>query len=368
VRDSARIAIVTNDLARLPETCAVDTAPSVLIGVAEGPDEYMLNRVFGATQLSDGRIVVVNQGSEELRYYDRNGRFLMRAGRHGRGPGEFSRAFYIWPTRGDTVYVGDYRPWQFLVFDGNGTWVKTVRPIPDYINPPDVLSVLADGRLVLSQKPYPDRHDPTFRVQPVTIVVHAADGTLATTLGTIPNGRWGQVQPGSTMWLYPSFESFAQIAAAGTRMAMGHGSRPELRLRNASHDMAVTRIVRWTTGSREITPADRDAARKADEAMYGTESQDVDDRRPSAEQLPAFNGVQFGRDGRLWIREYQHPALATTEHWIGFDTAGRYTCRFSIPSSQELLEVGRDYLLSKDPDADGVERVARFHLSQPIAP
>jgi hypothetical protein len=362
VRDSAGIAIVTNDLARLTAGCAVDSAPTTLIGVAEGAPEYMFHRVFGATQLSDGRIVVVNQGSNEIRYYDRMGKFLMRAGREGQGPGEFSNAFYIWPTRGDTVYVGDYRPWQFLVFDANGAWVRTVRPDPEYINPPDVLGVLQDGTIVLSRKPYPDLGDPTFRLQTISVVVHASNGTQAATLDSLPNGRWGQTNPGSRMWLYPWFESFAHVAAVGTQIALGNGAHPELLVRDAQRNMDIARIVRWTTGDRTITAADRDAERKADEAMYGPITGLP---QPSADQLPAFNGVLIGRDGRLWIREYQHPALAHDQRWIGFDSTGSYACRFSIPSSQELLEVGADYLLTKDPDADGVERIARFRLGKP---
>lgn len=364
VRDSAGIAVVTNDLTRLTAECAVDSVPTTLIGVAEGAPEYMLHRVFGATQLSDGRIVVVNQGSNELRYYDRDGKFLMQAGREGRGPGEFSNAFYIWPTRGDTVYVGDYRPWQFLVFDANGSWVRTVRPMPEYINPPDMLGVLQDGTMVLSQKPYPDRRDPSFRLQTISIVVHAPDGMQAARLDSLPNGRWGQTDPSTRIWLYPWFESFAQVAALGTEIALGHGSRPELLIRDARRDMEVARIIRWTTGNRDITAADRDALRKLDEEEYGPGSITADNR-PSADQLPAFNGVLIGRDGRVWIREYLHPAHANGQHWIGFDSTGSYACRFAIPGSQELLEVGTDYLLTDDPDADGVERIARFALGKP---
>ena len=92
-RDSAGMFIVENNLASLRAECRVDSLPSLSIGVAEGAPEYELHRVFGATQLSDGRIVLVNQGTQEIRFYDARGQFLSRAGRAGRGPGEFSDAF-----------------------------------------------------------------------------------------------------------------------------------------------------------------------------------------------------------------------------------------------------------------------------------
>jgi hypothetical protein len=372
VRDSAGIVVVTNDLARLTAACAVDSVPTTLIGVAEGAPEYMLHRVFGAAQLNDGRIVVVNQGSNELRYYDRDGKFLMRAGREGQGPGEFSNAFYIWPTRGDTVYVGDYRPWQFLVFDQNGAWVRTARPKPDYINPPEVLGVLQDGTMVLSQEP-PDSRDPRFHMKEITIVLHSADGALIKTLDTLPNGRWGQTGSQNSVWLYPWFESFAEVTASGSRIAFGHGATPELRIRDLRDGMAVSRIIRWTTTDRRITDADVKAAKERMQAEYSDLDGEmrarlleplISDARPVADQLPAFANAMFGRDGRLWVREYHRPEAPDVEEWIGFDSTGSYACRFSIPASQELLEIGADYLLTKDPDADGVERIARFALAK----
>ena len=45
------------------------------------------------TTLSDGRIAIVNQGSDEIRIYDANGRFVNTFGRKGGGPGEFRNVF-----------------------------------------------------------------------------------------------------------------------------------------------------------------------------------------------------------------------------------------------------------------------------------
>src|SRR5690606_4738638 len=85
-RDSAGIAVVDNDLLRLTDRCALEAEPRVVIGTATGAPEYQLYRVFGATRLRDGRIALVNQGSQELRFYDADGRFLHAAGSEGEGP------------------------------------------------------------------------------------------------------------------------------------------------------------------------------------------------------------------------------------------------------------------------------------------
>lgn len=45
---------------------------------------------------SFSEIALVNQGSQQLRVYDADGRHLFSAGGEGRGPGEFADAFQIW--------------------------------------------------------------------------------------------------------------------------------------------------------------------------------------------------------------------------------------------------------------------------------
>lgn len=153
IHDSVGVLIAENDLDRASATCTIGAVPSVTIGLEEGADEYELHRVFGAGRLSDGRIAPVNQGSQQLRFYDQQGRFLDQSGRRGNGPGEFRNAFYLWVLPGHTIWVGDYRPWRYLVFSPQGEWVRNVQPDPMYINPPGVMGVLDDGRTVLYHRP-----------------------------------------------------------------------------------------------------------------------------------------------------------------------------------------------------------------------
>jgi hypothetical protein len=243
VSDSAGIAIVHNDLARLTATCPVDGEPDLVIGDPARGEEHELYRVFGATRLDDGRIALVNQGSQELRYYDGDGAFLGAAGRAGEGPGEFRNAFYLWRLPGDTVWVGDYGPWQYHLFDPDGEWVRSVRPRPEYANPPGVIQMLDEGRAVLAPRDFP-APEPGFQLRELTVVVHAPDGALLDTIGTYPNGRWGQVgsEPGSP-FLYPQFESFARAAAGGSTIVAGHGSESELAVYDADADLGTPRRI-----------------------------------------------------------------------------------------------------------------------------
>ena len=92
-RDSAGILIVEN--ARPPDASRlgwrIGPEPDVSIGVLEGEEPYMLHWVGGATRLPDGRIVVANGGTQEVRVFDRTMDGISRPGGEKEGAPESSR-------------------------------------------------------------------------------------------------------------------------------------------------------------------------------------------------------------------------------------------------------------------------------------
>lgn len=372
-RDSAGIKVVDNDVERATAACSIDSTPAVRIGTSEGDEDYQLHRVFGARRLSDGRIVVVNQGSQQLRFYDSTGKYLTASGREGQGPGEFTNAFYLWVLPGDTTWVGDYRPFQFLVFSPDGSWKRTVRPAPAYTNPPAIMDVLDDGRSILAARGIENRQPKGFAAQTLTPVIHAADGALIDTIGTYPNGRLGQTVEGPmNVWLQPHFESYTRVASAGSRVVIGHGSMPSLSVYRMSDSLELDRIVRWTTVDRAVTPAAieaeltriREENKDTDPDMYKRLVEPMIHKdRPAADVFPAFSGITVGRDGRIWVREYPAPGRATRRNYLGFDRDGRFVCRLETPAFDNVYEFGKDYLIALERDSLGVERVVKFPLS-----
>jgi hypothetical protein len=381
VRDSAAITIVENDLTRLGATCSLSAEPDVSIGVEEGPEEYQLFRVFGARRLSDGRIALVNQGSQQLRFYDQEGRFLSASGRAGNGPGEFRDAFHLWVLPGDTIWVGDYRAYRYLVFAPNGEWQRNVQPDPIYPNPPGLGTLLANGRAVLAdrtQRRYPGT---VFEPRRYTVVIHESDGSLLDTIGTFDMGRWGKMsdEP-QAMTLYPLFESFARLASVGPHIVHGHMSKAEYIMLADADGFPVERIVRWTSGDRTISASDIEAERERIAAPFADMNPAerrrfldplIDPNRPIADEFPAYAGLTGGRDGRVWVREYPRPKAPDPQHWIAFDQDGRFSCRATIPVIDKvwppgsLLEFGADYILVLHKDDLGVERVLQFGLGAP---
>lgn len=105
-RDSAGVLVATTSgtHARSPIGWVVDTVPEYQIGELEGAEPYLFTGIRGARQLSDGRVLVLDEGSCELRFFGADGVFLERTGGSGEGPGEFRRTVMgcvLVPSPGD---------------------------------------------------------------------------------------------------------------------------------------------------------------------------------------------------------------------------------------------------------------------------
>lgn len=371
-RDSAGVVIVESDVTRIGASCPLAAEPAVVIGSADRGEEYELYHVFGAAQLSDGRIALVDGASNQLRIYDAQGRFLMSSGRAGGGPGEFQNAYYLWVLPGDSIWVGDYGPWQFHIFSSDGQYVRTVRPHPQYAGSPQIIDVLDDGKSVLSKGDFASFRR-QFEPRPLTIILHDANGELQDTIGTYDNGQWGQVGENQRFGVYRLFESFLQVDAADRRIVIGHGSTPEVSIYETVPALHLSRIARWTTESRLVTSEEIRAERGRLASLYHDAppaEQDVvlaltGEDRPVAEEYPAFVRTLVGRDGRIWIHEFERPSLESPgQRWIVLDTEGHLVCQASLPEVDQVLEFGGDYMLALDRDEFDVERVVRYQLQE----
>jgi len=201
-----------------PESWELSSNPVVEIGVREGEDDYQLHRVRGSVRLEDGRIVVLNAGSQQLRFYDSAGRFLDAVGGPGEGPGEFRNPAGLRRTADGGLQVWDGGLMRVSIFEADGTfrgsstllasgeemfpgddwilgqnWIVSpvppgardpirrgveAMPAPDSLGALRILRVTSQGRIWSPRGPSPVD-------TPVEWDVFRLDGTLAATI-TVP--------------------------------------------------------------------------------------------------------------------------------------------------------------------------------------
>ncbi len=371
-RDSAGIRIVEN--VRPPEGSRLDwigPEPSLSIGEREGEDPYLLHRVLDAARLPDGRIVVANRSSGELRVFDASGTYLAAWGGEGEGPGEFYSGglVEVEPWRGDSIMAWySAHAGVISVFDDDGNFGRSFRLGG---LPPDVRwprAPRADGTILV-----------TVNEEPVGsgIEIWNGDGTRAAYLGSHSEFETYErfFELDQAFHPYPVvYSRTLEMGLWGDLVFVALSNRYEFRAFRA--DGALARIVRLDHDPRPTTQADHDryvereitALRRRNPPVSGEllkREREFHESRQMAETFPVFSKAMGDAAGHLWVREYDFPGEERPAPlWTVFDPEGRVLGFVETPAALEIDEIGEDYVLGRTVDELGVESVQMWPLDR----
>ena len=373
--DSAGVRIVTSDPATLTAMCTLSEVPIFRVGDDESDDEQWFSNVRGVGRLSDGSVAVADRTSAEVRIYAPDGRHLRSMGRHGEGPGEFQDPFVLWVLPGDTIWVGDYSPYRYVIFTAEGEWVRNVTLDPVYPNPSRGGGVLDNGVSVNSVNRASRRRN--FRDADTLIVeVHDRDGNRVGVLSQSPTRRMGPAPDTEAYNYYIGvlFDPLAEVDARERTIALAHTATPEVRLLDDAFNLRS--IVRWHVPDQEVTSGDVRAWREeyvrrrtTGTSVWSDEFDGpmISPERPVAEVMPVISSVLVGRDGRLWVRPYRRPGTGTTRA-MAFSSDGEFLChleRLGEAANFSVHEFGADYALGVSASDLGIETVVVHALHLP---
>jgi hypothetical protein len=377
VRDSAGIAIVENP-AETGDSLAwrIASRPELDVGGGAAPAEQLF-QALAATRLADGRVVVANAGTHELRFYAPDGRHLLSAGREGDGPGEFRHLGWVGLLSGDTLAAWDDVQGRLSVFDPRGRFVRAFTPsgLPGAF--PRLHGALADGSFVLSTG--------------IDLAsLRAAGQAWRDTAAYVRVGRAGERL--SEMGRFPGTEQFAAIppggrgtfrvetrpfarrtvtAVHGDRLYVGTGDAYELAAYDASGKLE--RLIRREHRPLGVTARDREDYRASivNLGAPGNEQSRRDRERmletaPYPDAMPPYTGLRVDPDGYLWVEEAVRPGERSGGvPWSVFDPRGRLLGRLRIPPALYVMEIGRDYVLGRARDENDVEHLRLYRLERP---
>ena len=332
---------------------------------ARAEQPYMLYNAFSATRLRDGRIVVANMSSSELRVYDKLGTHLANWGGQGEGPGEFTGDLRrVRPWTGDSIIAWDLRFEEGLsVFYTDGRFGRSffLEKAPSRFPAP--VAVRTDGTILAAG----------YSAGGEAVVdIRNGDGTLAASLGNFPFAEvheYDRPEGGrgtrSVAYGFELVEGFW-----GDLAFVGLTNRYEIRAFGA--DGALARIMRRDHVPRPTTQADIDFYVEWQLSYYPDFSPDevsnarqVFESTPLAKTFPAFSEVMGDATGYLWVREYDFPGEERPAPlWTVFDPAGRVLGFVETPKGLEILEIGEDYILGRTEDEMGVESIQVWPLGR----
>jgi len=327
---------------------------------------YELSDVTDATVLSDGRVVVLNAGTYEVRTYDTDGHFQTTIGREGDGPGDFRRLANVSEFGVDSILVYDSWIGRATILDSQGDLTRIASLSPE-VRVDELLPVRAN-RLVAQAWSLDDFYDAagSYRSQYLLLEVDP-DGEVIDSIGTF--GGWNGFkidrEDGGYTDFAPLIPFAGHMAANGTGIISSSADRPEFV--RYSLDGEVVQIVRVPSLAVRLTSSAVDAERAA---MIRPESsttyRDLVNGLPAPEFRPAYGDLLLDSEGFVWTARYRSPRREANEPvlWDVFDPTGNWLGTLRTPARFTAFEVGSDYVIGVRRDDFDVEHVQMLALKR----
>lgn len=365
VRDSAGIRIVENPAG--PRDTIPVGDPVLTIGRVDDP-RYQFFRIRDVLALSDGRIVVADRGSHEIRYFSPEGRHLASVGGEGEGPGEFRALAGLQRLAGDTVVAEGARNRRLSFYAPEPEFVRSVEvadrlaPMPDdasacLLGAPMLGGLMEGGTLVLWGRDCIRGEDAEgLRAFTRQIRLWGPGSSEPVELGPFPIS-WRYERPGQG-----PRSRFAPVPLSGTttfevtldRIYVASPARYTVRVLDESGTPVV--IMRDLTLRRPLD----DRIRSAFEDGLSSERLERFATSHYPDSLPAFDGVVVG-DERIWALRYPAPS-DTARRWSVYGEDGTPMGIVAFPTGFELSAVQGGRAYGVHTDEMGVERIRVFSI------
>lgn len=329
----------------------VDGTPDVEIGVVDGDSAYLFSQITGLERLRDGRILVVDQVSRELRFFDEGGRHLRSVGGSGEGPGEYLRPRLLRQLPDDTLLVWDDDLRRLSLLDVDGGWIEILDTrVQNAPVEPRPWAAFDDGTLLTS---FPGETSPesvedgeilqdTFRLW--TLLPGSG---VRQPFADRPAALWQYIDhPTRPEMLLIPFTTTPRFAVAGSVAAITFGTHPGVQLMDQGGD--VVREMSVDRPPRPVLQADIDRVSELSRRDLDPNDQPLARRRmdalPYPETMPRYDRVMRTEDDRIWARHFFAEGDEAPV-WDLFTMSGEFLGTLTTPEGLEVYQVGSDWIL-----------------------
>jgi hypothetical protein len=371
VTDSAGVEIVESTGFSWPEGHGwrLGGEPTFDIGILEGDPAYEFFRIAGARRLTDGRVVVADAGTSEIRYYDSSGSHLLSIGGEGGGPGEFGGIWSITSTPEDTLLVVDWRNRRISYFDPSGALARSLQPrfLGESGGFPMIVAPFEDGTVLTGVRTYfgPGEFATGLSRDQIVYVRSDPDGALMDTLAVRPGGEMhGMAQEDRRIVGGRPFGRNPQYAVFGN--GFFHGSSDSYEIEFIDNTGKLIRSLRRPVPSMEVTSADIQAYKQEQIENAGDErqrqiNQTLLDAVTFPDVFPAYSSFLTDAEGNLWIAVYRRPG-DDQPRWTVFGPDGRALGEVQTRERFRIFQIGADFVLGRWTDDLDVQHVLMFEL------
>lgn len=374
VRDSSGVRLIRYSARDRTAEWRLETTPLLAIGGIEAEGAASFSNVAGVVRLSDGRVVVGDASTNELRVFDQAGDFVRKLGRRGRGPGEFDGLFKLVRVA-DTVGAVD-RAGRLQLFAPDGSLLRSVA------RPPFRVGALAfqggyfaDWTLLAFGYPEPPDMMRAHLIAPMTVGIVSPDGSDQRIIDTLPGIE--VVRTGGGPPLPVQFAPQSYLVVAGDRACGGYPVVWEVKCfdrrgRLASRTVRAVPRAPLSTDARAFYESESMRAMRTAPKAQQDEMREMLRLTQYAPSAPAYGRLVGNGGGEVWIAPFDHrsammtaelhPTGATPQRWSVLGPDGRWLADVQLPARFALLDAGQDYVAGILRDADDVETVVVYRL------
>ena len=368
-RDSAGIEIVTStpqpDAA---PTRVFDSLPLFDIGADQSDPHQEFQRPTNPIRLSDGRIVVGDHGTNEIRFYDSTGRWLSSVGRKGSGPGEFEDLAMVFLGPADSLYAIEPRNGRVNVIDRQGRFGRTFRPeFPGQGRFAMFQGVLPSGDLLINGSLALEPKMSGLHRSAAEFFRYRPDGKKLDSLTSGPS--WEalvEVAKESIRFSTVPFSRSHQVATQGQDVILADTERFGFTVIRPG--VGPRRIVRIELRPSPITEAMYERAVDRQFEAWGDAR--PDDRAKERAKLLAIGHPRFtpaidlltpAADGSVWLREYLVDPDGPARYSV-VDTSGAWTDFIVGPAKFRPTWIGAHLALGTWLGEDDVAHIRAYRL------
>lgn len=340
--------------------------PELDVGSLSSADQF--SRVLAVFRLSEGRMLVVDDATRELRTYSPSGLLLRTAGGRGGGPGEFQGILLLRRFGRDSLLAFDLQLRRLSILDDGGNVARIV-PFKGSV-PQRVLGavegLLSNGNVVARWSSM--ERDADRMIVNDQIVVTAPSGETVGVLGDFVGGRIVKEPAtggGPATLDMPLFDRRTFVVTSGDRIFVGDNSSPDI----AVYDALGRRrsIVRTSPGMRPISASTRRRAIAARLDLRGIQGPQreiearAQDAMISQKEMPSYSAIVLSEEGLLWVREYAE-TVADAEHWRVYNDSGSEIGVVVMPDGFSMHSAGGSFVAGVWKDPDDVEHARVYRI------
>jgi len=306
------------------------------IGEAEGREEYMFLEVQSIAADDEERIYVLDYKANSVKIFGRNGDFIKKFGREGRGPGEFFVPSTIIITKESEIMVQNIFNLSFFSLEGE--FKESISSAKESLGP---INIDSEGNII-GPTIVRDKENPRYELKkfgPKLNHLYSLD------FSPLPDA----IRDGFN----PFFPGLRWCLINGNQVVCGYMKEYELRIFDAKGNL-IRKILKDYIPVK-VTQED------VDKRLEGKElPPQLKERMAIPEYHCPFRWLISDDEGRIFVLTYERVSEKEGYYYDVFDAEGKYIVKVALKTRPFLFKNNKLYTVEED--EEGYQYVKRYKV------